>query len=298
MQARKYVAPLKAGLVTHALAVLILFSLASAGSAWEAKGFKTPESVLTDPATGYIYVSNINGAPTAKDDNGFISRLDPEGSVQNLKFIDGRDTTFTLNAPKGMAIHNGLLYVTDITYVRAFSLKDAANIANIDLGPLGASFVNDLTVDEKGDLYASDTASNTIFLIQTRAGNEARVLIKHDGLQGPNGLMIHPQTGNIIVASWGAGLLLEITAESIEQLDAGGPFRNLDGIDYDKAGNIYFSDFSAGVVYKLEPRGTQGKAVPIAEKLKSPADISVDREKAILLIPEFTGHRVKSIPLE
>jgi hypothetical protein len=52
-------------------------------------GFKTPESILHD-AVGDVYlVSNINGTPSAKDNNGFISRVSPDGKVQTLKWIEG-----------------------------------------------------------------------------------------------------------------------------------------------------------------------------------------------------------------
>jgi len=41
-------------------------------------GFLAPESVLHDTAQDIYFVSNINGSPTAKDNNGFISRVRPE----------------------------------------------------------------------------------------------------------------------------------------------------------------------------------------------------------------------------
>ena len=54
-----------------------------------------PESVV---AMGdFIYVSNVNGNPTEKDGNGYISKLYKSGKVCTNKFIEG------LNAPKGMA---------------------------------------------------------------------------------------------------------------------------------------------------------------------------------------------------
>ena len=66
-------------------------------------GLATPESVLHDRTADVYLVSNVNGAPVDKDDNGFISRLSPHGSVVELKWIDGADEDVTLNAPKGMA---------------------------------------------------------------------------------------------------------------------------------------------------------------------------------------------------
>src|SRR5881628_1422310 len=50
------------------------------------EGFLTPESVLHDPVQDIYLVSNINGGPTTKDNNGFISRVRPDGAVENLKF--------------------------------------------------------------------------------------------------------------------------------------------------------------------------------------------------------------------
>src|SRR2546426_6734142 len=42
------------------------------------EGFLTPESVLHDTVQDIYFVSNINGSPTAKDNNGFISRVKPD----------------------------------------------------------------------------------------------------------------------------------------------------------------------------------------------------------------------------
>lgn len=51
----------------------------------EVTGFMTPESVLHDSVADVYLVSNINGTPTDKDDNGFISRVTPAGAIEQLK---------------------------------------------------------------------------------------------------------------------------------------------------------------------------------------------------------------------
>src|SRR5204863_310120 len=84
------------------------------------EGFLTPESVLHDPAQDIYFVSNINGGPTTKDNNGFISRVRPDGAVENLKFIEGGHGGATLNAPKGLALRGDTLWVADIDMVRSF----------------------------------------------------------------------------------------------------------------------------------------------------------------------------------
>jgi len=74
-------------------------------------GFSTPESVLHDSTQDIYFVSNINGSPTAKDNNGFISRVRPDGAIENLKFIEGGRAGVTLNAPKGLGVLGDTLWV-------------------------------------------------------------------------------------------------------------------------------------------------------------------------------------------
>ena len=52
-------------------------------------GFLMPESVLDDSAQDIYFVSNINGGPLTKDNNGFITRVRPDGAIEVLKFIEG-----------------------------------------------------------------------------------------------------------------------------------------------------------------------------------------------------------------
>ena len=104
-------------------------------------GFQTPESVKYDSALDVYFVSNINGNPSVKDGNGFISRVKPDGSVETLKFIEGGRNGVTLNAPKGLALIGDTLWVTDIDAVRAFNAKTGKPVASVDVP--GAVFLND-----------------------------------------------------------------------------------------------------------------------------------------------------------
>jgi hypothetical protein len=114
------------------------------------EGFQTPESVKWDSAQDVYFVSNINGAPNAKDGNGFISRVGPGGRVLDSAFIKG------LNAPKGMALVGDTLWVADIDQVRAFNARTAAPVATVPVP--GAIFLNDIAAAPDGSLYVTDTA--------------------------------------------------------------------------------------------------------------------------------------------
>ena len=52
-------------------------------------GFSTPESALYDASADIILVSNVRGGPLNKDDDGFISRINVDGSVEKLRWING-----------------------------------------------------------------------------------------------------------------------------------------------------------------------------------------------------------------
>src|SRR5204862_6355797 len=67
------------------------------------EGFLTPESVLHDPVQDIYFVSNINGGPTTKDNNGFISRVRADGAVENPKCSEGGPKRRHLTPPQGLA---------------------------------------------------------------------------------------------------------------------------------------------------------------------------------------------------
>ena len=120
-------------------------------------GFLAPESVLHDTAQDIYFVSNINGSTTAKDNNGFISRVRPDGAVENLKFIEGGHNGVTLHAPKGLALLGDTLWVADIDVVRAFDARTGTARDSVSLATLGAVFLNDIAIAQTGALYITDT---------------------------------------------------------------------------------------------------------------------------------------------
>src|SRR5690606_25123812 len=132
------------------------------------EGLSTPESVIHDEAQDRYLVSNINGSPLEKDNNGFISELTPDGSVKNLRFIAGGQNKVTLNAPKGLLLVDGVLYVTDIDVVRRFDAQTGASKGDISVP--GAHFLNDLAAAPDGRVFVSDSGSQmkgpgTVFVI-------------------------------------------------------------------------------------------------------------------------------------
>lgn len=283
------------------LALNIIF-MGYTAQAFEISGLATPESFIVDPDTGDYYISNINGSPTEKDNNGFITRLDKSGKVKALKFIEGGKGGIILNAPKGLTVIGNVLYAADIDAVRGFDKDNGKLLHTIDLKGMGALFLNDLTHDKQGNLYASDSTSfvdpkapGTIFKIETKNQHRASVFVRDAALGTPNGLVIHPKTERLLANTWGVGKILEISPDGkITTLLADVPLNDLDGLDYDNAGNLYVSSFTGGTIYKITP---DLKVSIVKSDLKTPADINIDRKSNMILVPSFNGNSAMTIPI-
>jgi hypothetical protein len=259
------------------------------------QGLATPESILHDETDDVYLVSNINGKPTEKDDNGFISRVTPDGGVDDLKWLDGSTEKVTLNAPKGMAIHGTTLYVTDIDVVRQFDRVSGEQ--KDDIAIEGASFLNDVTAASNGTVYVSDTGVDAEF---KPAGTDAVYAIK-DGkveklfgdaeLGGPNGVFWDGT--DLWVVTFRANRLLRWADGKLEahELPKGG----LDGIVQGPGGNLLISSWEAQAVYVGSAAG--GKWTTMATDVKAPADIGWDGLRSQLLIPLFEDDAVQFRPL-
>jgi len=164
--------------------LFILLALGSTGypqsltKLWSTSdGLKTPESALFDASSNKIYVSNIDGNPTEKDGNGFISILEADGKMNTLKWVTG------LNAPKGQAIYKGNLYVADIDELVVINISEAKIIKRYKIE--NAKFLNDVTVSEEGIVYVSDMQDNKIYAL---AGSNLSFWLEDKLIANPNGL--------------------------------------------------------------------------------------------------------------
>ncbi len=275
------------------LSLAFLFSLPLEVEAFQIKGLKTPESFISDPDKGNFFISNINGKPTDKDHNGFITKLDEKGKVIDFRFIDAKQSGITLHAPKGLDIIGNTLYVTDIDFLRGFDKESGKTVCNLDLRALGASFLNDLTHDAEGNLYITDMMSNMILKVDTRNDYETQILVKDEMLQGPNGIALQSETGNLIVVTWNTGSILEVNPQGqIKVLMDSKGLRKLDGIALDDAGNLYTSSFTDGKIYRISANFKRIRL--FKEGLTTPADINLDHTRQLVLIPLFDKNQAQT----
>ncbi len=258
----------------------------AAASAFEVQGLAVPESFIVDYSTGRYFISNVNGGPTEKNGAGFITRLNPDGSVAELKFIKG-GTGVALNAPKGLLLLGENLYVSDIDHVRGFNKSTGRKSADFNLTSFSPKFLNDLAADSQGRIYVTDMGTNRIFRIDPSSG-KADVFAEGEELGSPNGLVFLPRGRKFLLVTWDSGRLYSVDMQGRLKPASREMAANLDGVDFDDAGNIFFSSFSGGKIYRMSP---QGKIKTVSRNLVTPADISLDRKKRLILVPSFNGNR-------
>src|SRR2546422_10043214 len=183
------------------------------------EGFLPPESVLHDPVQDIYFVSNVNGGPTTKDNNGFISRVRPDGAVENLKFIEGGHNGVTLNAPKGLAIRGDTLWVADIDAIRAFDAKTGAARDSVSLASLGAVVLNDIAIAQTGAVYITatgirfDDVGNVLHpgpdrIFRVGTDRQVTVAVRGDTLGRPNGITLDSVGKRFIVVQFGGRSVL------------------------------------------------------------------------------------------
>ena len=277
--------------------------LAAPLQAAQITGLESPNSFVGDESGTDFFISNINGAPEERANNGFITKLDASGKILNLKFIQGGAANVLLHAPKGLALVGPTLYVADLDQLKGFDKTTGKPLMTVSF-PASSSgktvSLTDVTAGPNGLLYASDQNANSIYRIDIASDHRVTLLIHDDRLAGPAGIAVHPQTGHVIAVSWEKGKILEITPDGrLTELESNGfftgRFQNLSGVDFDRWGNMYVSDFSKGKIWRIT---RDHRFQVIAEYLPTPADIGIDRTNNLILVPYYYDHAAEMNGLE
>jgi hypothetical protein len=272
---------------------------------------KTPESVIYEPNENVLFVSNIDGAPDGKDNQGFISKVSPlNGSIIELNWVTG------LNAPKGMTIinnnttNNTLLYVSDITDLIEIDVNNG-KIINRFNAP-GSAFLNDVASDNQGYVYVADTVTNTIYRLDTKNlgdnstnNNNAslQAWLQTPELNGPNGLYVDNSNKKLIVASLGAfsnpaGSIRVVdlqnrTVNSLGNEGSAVPIGGLDGIEADSTGRHYYvTDNAGGKLYVVNSNGTGYETLDLQNQ--GAADLGVILNENLIIIPMMQDNKLEA----
>lgn len=250
----------------------------------ETLGLTHCESAVYDAKNNIIYASLIGDN---EDGDGSIATIDIDGKLIDKAFISN------LNDPKGIAITDDKLFVSDINELVEADLKTGQIIKKYSHE--GLQFLNDVAIDSAGNVFVSDTGTSKIYQLDTD-GNFSLWLADED-LDRPNGLLVQDNT--MFVASWGSqpqgGRVskIDMTTKSIDTVTT--IIGNLDGIRPYDDDHLIISDWNSGNIHLVDADGHTQQVLQVGQSV---GDIAYIKNKKLLLLPMNKQSRLLFYRLE
>lgn len=275
-------------IATEVLAEEAVSTQPSIETLWHTKELRVPESVLwyrqqsQGKTDTLVFVSEIDGQGNAADGVGGVAVLNTDGSIRQKDWLRG------LNAPKGLAVYQGKLYIADLTEVVIVDIASAKILQKIKAPD--SVFLNDVTVDAKGGVYISDTRKNRIYKLEQ---DKISSWLEH--VAAANGLKVVGE--QLYIAAGDKLLKVDLTdnSKSITQVAVGFAER-ADGLEPVGNGDFIVSCW-AGLVYYVSADGRIKELLDTRALQLNTADIGWDQATRTLYIPTFLGHSVQAYKL-
>lgn len=245
---------------------------------WETSGLSVPECVLPVPEEGILYVSNIaTNKSASKTGMGFISILDLDGEIVNLKWSTG------LNSPKGMAIFKDKLYVTEVNHISEIDLSTGEKVNSYAVD--GAMFLNDVTAHSSGVIYFTDSRTGSVHKLDS---GKVSLVVKSEFFPNINGIVALEKklligTGDKVVKYF-----LESGEIKDYMLNTGG----VDGLVKIDKGVVLFSDWPGKVHIMKKGEEKELLLDTSSSETSRTADFGYIADKKLIFIPTFFANSV------
>jgi hypothetical protein len=240
--------------------------------------FHFSESCTFDPDKNLILAMNNGNRGDGTENDGFVSLINPDGSVHTPKWIGATRDGLELHHPLGSAISNGVLYTVDVGYVRSFDLASGRPLRAVQIP--GSTVLNGIAVAADGTVYASNTRDPELIYKVTAAG-AVSVFAEGAPLAMPNGVAMD-QDGNIVVVNIGDNAVITYNpAGEIVRTEHAVEGGN-DGVVVLADGTKYVSSVRYGSVSRIRPGQN---AEVIASGIPSAASMCYDSVQHQLVIP-------------
>lgn len=252
--------------------------------------FRFAESCTYDPTRNLIVVMNAGVSQELQKNDGFVSLLNPDGTVHTVKWIGATRDGLTLNHPLGSAIQGNTLYAADVDVVRTFDLESGC--PGTEYPVEGATFLNGIAVTKDGTIFVSNTRPHSCVYKITAQGDISK-FVEGKPLASPNGVAID-MDGNVVVVNVGDNAVLTFGLNGkllkTEHAAEGGN----DGVVILPDGTKYVSSVRFGSVSEIRPSQS---AKIIAAGIPSAASMGYDSKQKQLIIPMNDNNAVAFIKL-
>lgn len=239
-----------------------------------------PESVFYSEGDKILYVAQIDGKSGEKDGKGGIGKVGLDGKIIDLNWVSG------LNAPKGMGKLGSKFYVADVTDIVEIDFKTGKILQKYPVED--SKFLNDLTIDSKGNIYVSDSDTHKVHVLK-----DGKVSTYYETLTRPNGLL--SIGSDLLILD--SGSLIKLDANKKPTILAEGMDKSTDGIVEVKPGEYIVSCW-AGVIYYVKSDGSKELMLDTKAAGSNTADIGYDAKKKIVYVPTFLKNSVVAYQLK
>jgi sugar lactone lactonase YvrE len=250
------------------------------------QGLAQPEALSYAAAVDAYFVSNVNGDIGAKDNNGFITRIRGDGTVDSLHFIQGGRNGVTLNGPMGSRVKGDTLWVLDVDLLRGFDIRTGAPLAAIDFSKFQPAFLNDVAIGPDDDFYVTDTKANRIFHVgRDRVPTE---LLTSPTLALPDGIDWESAKHDLLLAPFGGMAVQRLRPGDAQPSDVAPGKGKFDGIEVEKDGTVFITSWNDSSVSVLSGSTLVRKVGGLS---MAPADVSYDARRKRVGIVSLTANR-------
>jgi sugar lactone lactonase YvrE len=147
-------------------------------------------------------------------------------------------------------------------------------------------------IDKQGNLLQSNFYGDSITQIDRKG--QAKTFVT-SGLNGPVGIAINKQTGDIYVANCRGNSISKITPDGAVSLFAKSDlFRCPNGISFDREGNLYVVNFRDNRMFKVDPNGSVKLFATVSEKGLGHLCFREDR----FYVTAFESHEIYEVTLD
>jgi len=240
--------------------------------------FNFTESCTFDANKNLILAMNAGNRAEGAEPDGFVSLINPDGSVHTAKWIGATRDGLELDNPLGSAIQGDNLYTVDVGYLRIFNLATGDHLSSIEIP--GSTILNGIAVAADGTAYISNSRDPELIYTVDPLG-EISVFAEGGPLSVPNGVAMD-NDGNIVVVNINNNAVITYNTDgdviNTEYAAEGGN----DGVVITEDGTKYVSSVRFGSVSRIRP-GQQAEV--IATGIPSAASMCYDSVQKQLVIP-------------
>jgi len=250
-----------------AMISLTAFKKSSEPASNNQKILKAPESIVYDAAHKRYLLST--------NQNGDIIQIDSTGKQEY--FVKNK------NAVQGLEIVGNVVYVGARSSIRGFDLNTGEMVMNIPVADV--SNLNDVTSDDKGNLYAGDVFGTKIIKIDIKKKSYS-VFVNGQGIDHPNGIIFDKPNNRILVCSYRKNSPIQAInlADSTVSTLTTTNISMCDGIAIDKYGRCYVTSWETFSIYRFNSTFSESPEL-FYKNPNGPADISYDKIHDELNIP-------------